>query len=687
MLTITSDNGKEFAGHEATSKRLDAEFYFAPPYASCERGTHENTNGLIGQYFPEDRDFTSATHREIDAAMVRLNNRPMKRLGFPTPREESFNQSSIASKLNPRCFLQDCRATFSLIRSAPALNLVALFLVTGLLTPKISFALTPADAAAAQRQAEIIQHQQQDNLQRTAPEPSPVEGLDTKSLQPKITVPSIGATCREINTITISDAPHLSASVRKHIVSEFSKRCLNVGDIEKILAEITKDYIDRGYITTRAYLGPQDLSKGHLEIHVVEGKVEKIMIDDGNSKSVSVANIFPGVVGHILNLRDLEQGIDQINRLSSNNARLDIQPGDAPGTSIVVVHNRPGTPLHLNVFYGNEGVPSTGITQAGITPSIDNLFGLNESISVSRVDSIPQYFATQFSRADSFNFRIPFGYTTVSVSSNHLQYASQILLPSGLTANATGNSTFNSMSVDEVSYRDQVNRVSTAATITTKTLNNYLDGQYLGVSSHNLTVLDLDGTLDTILAGGTLTLTFGYAKGLNAMGALIDPANLSGSIPHAQYSMYKAGFNYRYPFHLFSKAASFSSQMTGQKANEALYNSEQILIGGISSVRGFVINTLSGDNGYYVRNEISVFQPLAIGDQTLMSRIYAGYDIGEVYNIAPNLPEGRLTGMAVGISTNWNGFEWDLFNTRPLTLPSFMTKESNQTWFQISHSI
>ena len=82
-----------------------------------------------------------------------------------------------------------------------------------------------------------------------------------------------------------------------------------------------------------------------------------------------------------------------------------------------------------------------------------------------------------------------------------------------------------------------------------------------------------------------------------------------------------------------------------------------------------------------------MFQPLAIGDQTLMSRIYAGYDIGEVYNIAPNLPEGRLTGMAVGISTNWNGFEWDLFNTRPLTLPSFMTKESNQTWFQISHSI
>jgi len=59
--TITSHSGGEFAGHEVVSKKLKAEFYFAHLYASGERGTNENTNGLIRQYFPKNRDFTTIT--------------------------------------------------------------------------------------------------------------------------------------------------------------------------------------------------------------------------------------------------------------------------------------------------------------------------------------------------------------------------------------------------------------------------------------------------------------------------------------------------------------------------------------------------------------------------------------------------------------------------------------------------
>lgn len=88
--TITSDNGREFAGHETIAKQLKADFYFAHPYASWERGTNENTNGLIRQYFPKNRDFTTITQQEIDTAMHRLNNRPRKRLGFQTPAQVFF---------------------------------------------------------------------------------------------------------------------------------------------------------------------------------------------------------------------------------------------------------------------------------------------------------------------------------------------------------------------------------------------------------------------------------------------------------------------------------------------------------------------------------------------------------------------------------------------------------------------
>jgi IS30 family transposase len=89
--TITYDNGREFADHEGMASDLDARIYFAHPYASWERGLNENTNGLIRQYFPKDRDLTTVTKREIEMAMNKLNHRPRKSLGFRTPHEVFFN--------------------------------------------------------------------------------------------------------------------------------------------------------------------------------------------------------------------------------------------------------------------------------------------------------------------------------------------------------------------------------------------------------------------------------------------------------------------------------------------------------------------------------------------------------------------------------------------------------------------
>lgn len=93
--TITSDNGREFAGHEEIAEQLKADFYFAHPYSSWERGTNENTNGLIRQYFPKNRDFTTITQQEINTVMKRLNNRPRKRLGYLTPNQVFF-ESGVA---------------------------------------------------------------------------------------------------------------------------------------------------------------------------------------------------------------------------------------------------------------------------------------------------------------------------------------------------------------------------------------------------------------------------------------------------------------------------------------------------------------------------------------------------------------------------------------------------------------
>lgn len=90
VLTLTSDNGKEFADHLNVAEALQTDFYFAHPYASWERGLNENTNGLIRQYFPKKTDFTNITDEEIKIVMDKLNNRPRKTLGFKTPNQIFF---------------------------------------------------------------------------------------------------------------------------------------------------------------------------------------------------------------------------------------------------------------------------------------------------------------------------------------------------------------------------------------------------------------------------------------------------------------------------------------------------------------------------------------------------------------------------------------------------------------------
>ena len=90
--SLTSDNGKEFALHQKIASQLDLDFYFARPYAAWERGTNENMNGLLRQYFPKKCDLKTITNKEIHSVINKLNNRPRKCLDFNTPFEVFFNQ-------------------------------------------------------------------------------------------------------------------------------------------------------------------------------------------------------------------------------------------------------------------------------------------------------------------------------------------------------------------------------------------------------------------------------------------------------------------------------------------------------------------------------------------------------------------------------------------------------------------
>lgn len=96
--TITFDNGKEFSEHEALARHLGIDVYFAHPYASWERGTSENTNRLLRQYYPKGTDFAEVSHYDLAQTVESLNQRPRKCLGYKTPSEVFFGNSS-----SPRC--------------------------------------------------------------------------------------------------------------------------------------------------------------------------------------------------------------------------------------------------------------------------------------------------------------------------------------------------------------------------------------------------------------------------------------------------------------------------------------------------------------------------------------------------------------------------------------------------------
>lgn len=87
LKSITYDNGLEFAGHKEVSNVYDLTSYFCEPYHSWEKGTVENRNGVIRYYFPKGTDFSKITEEQIKYVQNKINNRPMKLLGFRTPKE------------------------------------------------------------------------------------------------------------------------------------------------------------------------------------------------------------------------------------------------------------------------------------------------------------------------------------------------------------------------------------------------------------------------------------------------------------------------------------------------------------------------------------------------------------------------------------------------------------------------
>ena len=103
VLTLTADNGKEFAKHQQIADSLDAKVYFAKPYQSWQRGLNEHTNGLVRQYFPKKTRFDTLTEKDVRQVEEKLNSRPRKILNFKTPVEVFYELKELDKSVALRC--------------------------------------------------------------------------------------------------------------------------------------------------------------------------------------------------------------------------------------------------------------------------------------------------------------------------------------------------------------------------------------------------------------------------------------------------------------------------------------------------------------------------------------------------------------------------------------------------------
>lgn len=521
--------------------------------------------------------------------------------------------------------------------------------------------VTPEEINRAARQGEqLLREQQQREQERQAERDrqrqKPAGELLPAEPAPSSAAKSVGA-CIEVRSLELVGARHLPPDDIERIRASVVGRCLGTDDLNTALREVTSAYVSRGLITSRAYLPPQDTSSGTLTIVVVEGVVERIEVQPAGSAAVTTA--FPGVVGEVLDLRKLEQGIDQLNRLTSNNASLDVRPGSTPGSSVIVVMNPTSRRARGSLSTDNTGSAATGEWMGTATMLIDDLLDVNDGLVISHSRSVDDPGGPAMSRATSLNFSVPYGRLTTNLLFSDAAYASVV---QGATRDFTtdGTSRTTTLRGDYVAYRDQHRKLTIYTGLTQRDSENFVAGQLIAASSRTVTLLDITSNLSMSRGGSLWSFDAGVVRGLSWFGGLDDPSGLPEHAPRAQFTKFTLSAGLTRSFEPLGVRTQLSSTLGAQWSDDVLYPSEQVTIAGPFSVRGYRNSRVFGDRGMTWRNELAFPFSLGMrGGGALAVRPFVGADYGKVW-AHHDAPDAYLSGWAAGTSIAWSAISLQL---------------------------
>ena len=474
--------------------------------------------------------------------------------------------------------------------------------------------------------------------------------------------------CFLVKTIEVTGATLVPADRVDATVRPWQGRCLNLTEINGILEALTALYVDRGYVAARAYVPEQDLSEGRLRLSMVEGRLDDIVLKGDGGTAGQLATAFPGLKGKPVNLRQIEQGVDQINRLSSAKAGVALEPGKALGGTVLAVTVERTKPWSVSFGADNLGSPSTGIYQGRVDAGLDNVLGLNDvwQFGYQRsMEKSPLFFSAERPNSDTAtaSFSIPYGPLTAGIDGSWSQYHSNIEGQLS-TIDTSGQSVSVAPYLTMLLSRDQVSKTWATGRFTWKSTDNFLLGSKVDTSSRALSIASLELGHSRQFLGGMLSATLAYQKGLALFGAFDDADAPDGS-PKGQFGKATASLAYSVGEDWGPGSVNFSSRLSGQWSDDPLFASEQMAIGGDGSVRGPRDALLSAGNAFYVRNELSYLLPepssKELADAVGRIEPYVGLDIGRTFaDAAEGSETGTLIGAAVGIRNRGGRVSFDL---------------------------
>jgi hemolysin activation/secretion protein len=467
---------------------------------------------------------------------------------------------------------------------------------------------------------------------------------NAKTVTPKKSERTPTGPCFTIKQIVLEGAPQDWLPWLQQPPPILLPQCMYAQDIKTVFHILANRFLVKGFITSDMELPAQNLQKGVLRFTVWPNYVGKIRNKDGSSDR-ALHTAFPMQAGDIIHIRDLEQGVEQLGRPLTQQARIEITPGEVFGTSDIVVIRENQYPLSVGLSWDNSGLDVTGRRQIGGYLVWDNPLKLNDMFILS-TNQDNRRLQQPGSRSQALAYVLPWGNWTWGINLGQYRYKQTFMIEhEPLTS--SGSIKHKSISAERLLHRTQFSKTELSTQLIQKVQRSYIDDIELLIHHRRLSIVSLGINHRHYIGTSVLEAQVGVQRGTGWFNAEPVPDGAPDWYPNARAQVYTSKLSLHIPFKIARTAWRWSSEWRGQYSPHTLFGSEQLMLGSRYTVRGFQ-QGIAGNSGHYWRNDLawSMVQPNPKGR---MFNFYMGIDVGRLTKPLYPLETQTLAGWVVGI--------------------------------------